>query len=158
MIDIETVKNLVEERMAERNKGLFIVELTISSTNVINIEIDSSEGGVSVEDCMSVSRNVEHNLDREEEDFELHVSSAGLDKALRHPLQYQKNIGRELSVVKTNGEKLQGLLVGVKEEELALTFEKKIKNEKNKNVLVIESVSIPKSDIKEAKVVVSFKG
>ncbi len=158
MIDIEIVRNLAEDRMKERDKGLFIVELTISSANVINIEIDSSEGGVSVEDCMSVSRNVEHNLDREEEDFELHVSSAGLDKALRHPLQYQKNIGRELAVVKTNGEKLQGLLVSVIEDELALTFEKKIKNDKNKNVLVKEIVSIPKSDIKEAKVVVSFKG
>ena len=96
MISKELIKTLAEERMAELNNGLYIVDMSVSSTNVIHIELDKIKGGVTVEDCVSVSRNVEHNLDREKDDFELHVSSAGLDKPLRHINQYIKNIGRQL--------------------------------------------------------------
>lgn len=94
MLDKKIIKNLAEERINELNNGIYIVELTVSASNVIHVEIDKLKGGVSVEDCMSVSRNIEHNLDREKEDFELHVSSAGLDKPLRHINQYAKNIGQ----------------------------------------------------------------
>mmetsp|Transcript_31008 Transcript_31008/g.41115 ORF Transcript_31008/g.41115 Transcript_31008/m.41115 type:complete len:82 (+) Transcript_31008:45-290(+) len=80
MISKIKVRELVEERMDELDNGLFIVELNISSSNAIYVELDKHEGSVSVDDCIRVSRNVEHNLDREEQDFELHVSSAGLDK------------------------------------------------------------------------------
>ena len=96
MISKKKVLGLVEERIAELANGLFVVELTISATNVIHVELDKHVGNVSVNDCMSVSRNVEHNLDREEEDFELHVSSAGLDKPFRVPAQFAKNIGKEV--------------------------------------------------------------
>jgi ribosome maturation factor RimP len=83
MISKEKVLELIEERFNELNNGLFLVELAISKTNKIRVEIDKHQGGVSIQDCMSVSRNVEHNLDREDEDFEIEVTSAGLDKPLR---------------------------------------------------------------------------
>jgi len=92
MIDRKEIERLVEERIQELDNGLYVVEMTISSTNVIRIEIDKINGGVTVSDCVSVSRNVEHNLDREKADFELHVSSAGLDKPFRHINQYIKNV------------------------------------------------------------------
>src|SRR3954464_3394092 len=103
MITKKLITDLAEERMAERDNGLFIVELTISSRNIIRLELDKHEGGVTVEDCVSVSRNIEHNLDRESQDFELHVSSAGLDKPLRVHAQYVKNIGRGLEVQLKSG-------------------------------------------------------
>lgn len=120
MIKKELITKLIDERIAELNNGLYVVELTISPSNVIRVELDKVSGGVTVTDCMSVSRNVEHNLDREEQDFELHVSSAGLDKSLRHIKQYIKNIGRELDVVLQNGTKFCGEIVEVTENTVIL--------------------------------------
>ena len=79
MITKQLVQQLAQERMDELNRGLFIVEISITPSFIINLEIDKIEGYVAIEDCVSVSRNVEHNLDREDQDFELHVSSAGLN-------------------------------------------------------------------------------
>ena len=69
MIKKETILALAQERIDELNRDLFIVDLTISSSYVIHLEIDSEKGSVSIEDCIRVSRNIEHNLDREEQDF-----------------------------------------------------------------------------------------
>ena len=98
MITKQLVQQLAQERMDELNRGLFIVEISITPSFIINLEIDKIEGYVAIEDCVSVSRNVEHNLDREDQDFELHVSSAGLDKPLRVLAQYTKNIGKEITI------------------------------------------------------------
>ena len=158
MISKETIEKLAEERMTELNNGLYIVELTISSTNVIHLELDKLKGGVTVEDCVSVSRNVEHNLDREKEDFELHVSSAGLDKPLRHINQYIKNIGRNLNVVLKTGDKVGGEIIKVMDEKIILESKtmKKLDVKKRKE-LVTEYHELLFSDVKEAKIVVSFK-
>ena len=82
MITKQLVRKLAEERIDELDRGLFIVNISISSSFVIHLELDKTEGYVAIEDCISVSRNVEHNLDRESQDFELHVSSAMGCKAI----------------------------------------------------------------------------
>lgn len=158
MISKQKVKELAEERIKDRDERLFIVELTISSTNVIRLELDKTEGNVSIEDCMSVSRNIEHNLDREDADFELSVSSAGLDKPLRVHAQYVKNIGRDLDVKLKSKEKVTGKLISVDEAGLVLQREEKqaIEGKKKKELVVIEN-KIAFSDINEAKIVISFK-
>lgn len=158
MISKQKVRELAEERIKERDENLFIVELTISNANVIRLELDKRNGNVSIEDCMSVSRNVEHNLDREEADFELHVSSAGLDKPLRVFAQYEKNIGRDLDVKLKSKEKVTGTLVAVDETGVVLKREEKqaIEGKKKKELVVIEN-KIAFSDINEAKIVISFK-
>ena len=158
MITKETVIALAEERMAEINKGLFLVELSISASNVIHLEIDSEIGNVSIDDCIRVSRNVEHNLDREEEDFELSVSSAGLDKPLRALKQYPKNIGRTLTVKTSDNQNLEGVLTAVTEKEIVIETRKKEKVEgKKKKVEIVEQTPILLEQIKEAKIVISFK-
>lgn len=158
MIGKKTVLKLIDERIAELANGLFVVDLTISATNVIHVEIDKHEGNVSVSDCMSVSRNVEHNLDREEEDFELHVSSAGLDKPFRVPAQFTKNIGREVKVVMLNGTKMTGELKSANEKELVLETSRNEKPEgKKKKELIVEQHVLPMDQIKETKIVISFK-
>lgn len=158
MITKKLITDLAEERMAERDNGLFIVELTISSRNVIRLELDKHQGGVTVEDCVSVSRNIEHNLDRDTQDFELHVSSAGLDKPLRVHAQYVKNIGRELEVQLKSGEKLEGTLTEVNAESIVMSWEEKraIEGKKKKETVEVQR-ELPFVDIVEAKIVISFK-
>ncbi len=158
MIDKNKVIALVEERMEELNNGLYIVELTISPANSIQVEIDKIQGGVSVSDCVSVSRNVEHNLDREEEDFELHVSSAGLDKPLRHINQYIKNIGRRVASVLNDGSKVEGEIIKINDGSMLVKdlVAKQVENKKKK-VMVEEVTEVFFSHVKESKIVISFK-
>jgi ribosome maturation factor RimP len=158
MISKQKVRELAEERINERDAALFIVELSISSSNVIRLELDKKNGNVSIEDCVSVSRNIEHNLDREAVDFELHVSSAGLDKPLRVFEQYEKNIGRSLDVKLNSNEKTSGKLIAVDPQHITLTREEKVavEGKKKKEVVVIEE-KIAFTDINEAKIVISFK-
>jgi ribosome maturation factor RimP len=107
---------------------------------------------------MSVSRNVEHNLDREQEDFELHVSSAGLDKPFRVLAQYIKNIGREVKATLHTGKKIEGILTSADDKEITLETSSMEKPEgKKKKELVVEQHVLPLDQIKETKIVISFK-
>lgn len=157
MISRTRVLELIDERFAELDNGLFLVDLTITKDNAINIEIDKHVGGVSVKDCMAVSRNVEHNLDREEQDFELHVSSAGIDRPLRVLPQFIKNINRTVEVLKNDGILIEGILKEANETELTLetTRVEKIEGKKKKETIV-EQIVLPMNTIKETKIVITF--
>ena len=158
MISKKRLIELINERIEELDNGLFIVEVTISSTNVIKVELDKHEGGVSVDDCIRVSRNVEHNLDREEEDFELSVSSAGLDKGLRVFPQYKKNIGRDVKVKLHEGGKLEGKMIEATEDQIVIQTSRKERIEgKKKKETIIENQVLTMDQIKETKIVISFK-
>jgi ribosome maturation factor RimP len=158
MLNRDYIIELAEERIAELNKGLFIVDLRIGENNIIMLEIDSEIGSVSIDDCVRVSRNIEHNLDREEQDFELHVSSAGLDRPLRVTRQYPKNVGRELKVKTEDGRKIEALLVAADDQGIVLKTERKEKIEgKKKKEVIVEEIPLKYTEIKEAKVVISFK-
>ena len=158
MISKEQVRALAQERIDELDRGLFIVSISISKSNSIQLELDKTEGYVAIEDCISVSRNVEHNLDREEADFELHVSSAGLDKPLRVLQQFVKNIGREVEVSMNDKTEKKGVLLAVDEERMTLqtTRVEKIEGKKKKETIVEDEI-IPMTEIKETKIVISFK-
>lgn len=158
MITKQLVTQLAEERIKDRDERIFIVALSISSTNVIRLEIDKTEGSVSIEDCVSISRNIEHNLDREAVDFELHVSSAGLDKPLRVHQQYVKNIGRGLDVLLDSKQKTTGTLVEVTDKDILLERSEKqqVEGKKKKELVVIQE-RIAFDHINEAKIVISFK-
>lgn len=158
MISKERVRELVEERINELDNGLFIVAISVSSANDISVELDKHDGGVSVQDCVSVSRNVEHNLDREQQDFSLNVSSAGLDKGLRVFDQYKKNVGRKVKLKLVEGGTLEGELIEAKEDGITIqtTRKERIEGKKKKEV-IIEDKKIPMQQIKEAKIVISFK-
>ncbi len=158
MISKKKVLELIDERIAELDNGLFVVELNISSSNVIHVEIDKYEGFVSVDDCIRVSRNVEHNLDREEQDFELHVSSAGLDKGLRVFPQYRKNVGRDVKVQLQAGGSLEGELVEATEEKITVRTSRKERIEgRKKKETIIEDHELTMDQIKETKIIISFK-
>ncbi|MFN3917395.1 MAG: ribosome assembly cofactor RimP [Flavobacteriales bacterium] len=158
MISTDRIKALAEERLAELDKGLFIVEISVSPTNQISVEIDSFEGGVSISDCVSVSRNIEHNLDREVEDFELQVSSPGLTNSFKIMTQYYKNVGKPVKVLLMDGSKIEGELVRVTEEAIVLKTEEKVRVEgKKKKELVVTEHELSFNQIKETKKVILFK-
>lgn len=158
MITKQKVTELIDERIAELDNGLFVVSLKISSNNIINVELDKHDGNVSINDCMSVSRNVEHNLDREEADFELHVSSAGLDKPLRVLPQFVKNIGRQVSLKLANKTIEEGELIQADAKGLTIRQEKRVKIEgTKKKENIVEEKYFPMTEIKETKIIVSFK-
>ncbi|MFT5858206.1 MAG: ribosome maturation factor RimP [Flavobacteriaceae bacterium] len=159
MIGRKKVLRLIDERIEELGNGLFVVELNISPANVIQVELDKYEGNVSVDDCIRVSRNVEHNLDREEEDFELTVTSAGLDRGLRVFPQYQKNIGRDVKVKLIEGSgKIEGTMIAATEEQITVQTTRKEKIEgKKKKETIVEDHIIPMADIRQTKIVLSFK-
>lgn len=117
----ELVKQLIDEAI-EENPLLFLVDWKISTDNSIEILVDGDEG-VSIEEIVRISRHVEHNLDREEADFSLNVSSAGVGNPLILPRQYSKNIGRTLkvSLLETGGD-LEGELVGADESGILLKW------------------------------------
>lgn len=158
MIDKKKVVGLIDERIAELNNGLFVVSLTISKQNRINVELDKFEGNVSVTDCVSVSRNIEHNLDREEQDFELSVSSAGLDNGLRVFPQYKKNIGKGVRVKLTDGVDIEGVMISATPEQITVQTKRKERIEgRKKKEIIIEDHVLPMNRIKETKIVISFK-
>lgn len=151
----DKVEKLLKEAF-EENNSLFLISLEVNpANNHINVIIDGDQG-VSVNDCIAVSRKIEHNLDRDEEDFSLEVGSAGVSEPLKNSRQYKKNTGRKLQV-KTASETIEGILINSTEEEITLnwkTREPKLVG-KGKHTVEKEAV-IPYSDIVEAKVVITF--
>ncbi len=158
MINKKKIEELALERIAELDKDLFIVEISISASNSMRVEIDSAFGNVAIEDCISVSRNIEHNLDREEQDFELQVSSPGLDKPFRVVQQYKKNVGREVKLTSLNGVKLEGVLKSADDNGVVIETTRKERLEgKKKKVTLVEEHPFNYDEIKETKIVITFK-
>lgn len=158
MIAKDSIRALAEERIEERDKLIYIVEITIGNGNQILVELDREEGAVSIEDCMSVSRNIEHNLDREVEDFALEVSSAGMTKPFRVLKQYLKNIGKEVKVQSLeHGKSTEGVLKSADEEGIVIeTKEKRRIEGKKKKEWVIEEIPFTYNEVKETKLIITF--
>ncbi len=107
MADQNSIEHHLEGILA--GKDIFLVGVKVDNNNKIIVHIDTSEG-ISIDDCARVSRELEEKLDRDREDFALEVSSPGLDSPFRVIEQYQKNVGKRIDLVKTDGEKLEGVL------------------------------------------------
>ena len=135
----------------------FIVDLKVQLGNKIYIELDNVKQATSITDCIKMSRQVEHNLDREAEDFSLEVTSPGLDKPFRVFKQYVKNLGRTVIVKRTEGEKLEGILVKAEEDHIIVeTKEKKRIEGRKAKEWVTEQVNVPMSEIKETLIKIVF--
>ncbi len=154
MIDKAIVKSLVEERLDDK---MFLVEITVNERNVINIFVDSYDG-LTIEQCISISRHVEHSFDREEEDFELQVSSPGLSEKFKVKEQFYKYAGRQVEIITSADIKLEGIILEANE--IGITFEtsvREIPEGHKKKQLVIKQHNFKYDEIKSAKAVISFK-
>lgn len=153
MIDKVKIAELVNEKLTDDQ---FLVEVTVSSSNVIHIMVDS-DSGISINQIVEISRFVESNLDREVEDFELSVFSAGLSEPLSMVRQYKKNINTEIDVLLTSGQKLTGILIKADDQGIDLEVTTKEKSEGSKKKELVTRVhSLGYPEIKEAKKVLKF--
>jgi ribosome maturation factor RimP len=154
MIFKDKVLELLNEGLAEK-PSVFLIDLTIDSSNKIMITLDGDEG-VNLQDCIDISRSIDSNLDREEQDFSLEVASAGVSSPLKLVRQYKKNIGRTLKV-KTTNETIEAELVNADDEKIELTWTTREPKKIGKGKETVQKTQeIPYSEIKEAIVTINF--
>lgn len=150
----EKVNILLQEALEER-PSLFLIDLTITDAFKVIITLDD-DNGVVLQDCIDVSRAVESNLDREEQDFSLEVASVGVGSPLKLVRQYVKNIGRTL-IVTTNNEKIDAELVDANEDFIILSWKAREPKKVGKGKETVQKEQqIPYTEIKEAVVTVTF--
>ena len=151
MISKEKIRSAAEIKI--KQLGGYLVDVKVNTANVITVYIDRKEG-VLVDHCLEISKYIEERFDREIEDYELTVCSAGLDNAFIVSEQYQKNIGKEVGILLTNGRRKKGIILSY-EDELLLEVERKKKGSRKE--YVTERILIPKNEIKETKLKINFK-
>ena len=150
MITKDHIRKLAEKHIS--GTGIFLVDVRLSSTGRITVLIDRNEG-VTIDDCVALSRYISQELGEEVGDFELNVSSPGLDMPLLVIEQYHKNEGRMVDVVSNDGSREKGTLMNVTHGGFDLRVDTK---QKNKEVAsVIRSFNF--EDVKSVKVIISFK-
>jgi ribosome maturation factor RimP len=151
----EKVQDLLAEAL-EENQKLFLIDLQIDSNNSIKVIIDGDEG-VTVSDCVFVSRAIEHNIDREEFDFALEVASAGATSPLVMPRQYFKNIGKTLEVKTTDGQTLEGELTEVTDAGIHLIWKAREPKPVGKGKITVDkSANVDFENIKQSRVKIIF--
>ena len=155
MIEKKVVSQLIEEKLASSSN--YLVDVVIKPGNLIVVEIDNDEA-VSIDDCAELSRYLEEHLDRDVEDYELEVGSAGITSPFKVLRQYVKNIGNEVEMLLKNGSKLTGVLKSADENGVVVSVEKKVKPEGAKRkVTVVEDESYTFDEIKYTKYLIRFK-
>lgn len=153
-MDQKKIKDLVDEALA-LNETLFLIDLSISLNNKIQITVDG-DNGVPLTECIRISRNVENSLDREEEDFSLEVTTPDISHPLKEKRQYIKNINRILKV-KTAEEDLEGTLVEADNDKIVLNWKAREPKPVGKGKVTVQKVvTLTYKEIKEAKVKIVF--
>ena len=150
----ERVQELLNQGL-ETHPHLFLIDFTVGADQKINVVLDGDQG-VTLQDCMDISRAIEHQLDREEYDFALEVASAGATAPLKLARQYVKNIGRTLSV-QTADQKVEAELVEADESTILLRWQAREPKPVGKGKHTVEKEwNVPISEIIEAKVIIKF--
>jgi ribosome maturation factor RimP len=154
MITEELIRQYTNEQLEGSNK--FIISVKVKNGNHITVVIDGDEP-LRIEDCIAVSKHIESKYDREVEDFELRVFSAGIDQPYVLLRQYIKNIGREVEITLMDGIVVKGTLLAADEQQIQLN--EKVAKRKNKTIGKPdeEIKTIPFSEIKQTKEIISFK-
>ena len=144
------------EKALEENESLFLIDFSVSENNQIRVVIDG-DNGVTVNDCIAISRAIEHNIDREEIDFSLDVSSAGVSEPLLIPRQFLKNIGRNLKVKTRDNDVCQGKLEKVDSENIELRWKVREPKPLGKGKVTVQKEAVIEyKDIVEATVMIKF--
>lgn len=121
MIQKQEIIDLVEQYLLESESESFLIDVTVSRDNSIVVEIDNDEA-VDIDECVAISQYIDAHMDRDKEDFELEVGSAGLTSPLKTLRQYAKFEGETMEVLMRDGRKLVGTLGAADEEGFDLTW------------------------------------
>ena len=155
MIDKQQLTQTVEQ--AIEGTSIFIVDIKINPGNAIVVEIDSPES-IDIDTCAKITRQIEATFDRDVEDYELEVGSAGLTAPFKVKGQYLKNIGNEVEVLTSDGRKLQGVITAVSDNDFTIEIANKVKEPGAKRpTLVMEPTTIEMSNTKSVKYLINFK-
>lgn len=149
MIDKDLLRKTVEDVIADTD--LFIVDINVTPGNEITVTIDSEGPGVDIDVCMDITHHIEDAFDRDVEDYELEVGSAGITAPMKVKAQYVKNIGNPVEVLTRDGRKLHGTLTAVADDFASCTvcIAKKVKEEGWKRPHTVEiPEELPIADIK----------
>jgi len=150
----DKINDLIEAALRDRT-DLFLIECTISSDHHIRILLDGDQG-VNLKTCIEISQSIEHNLDRETEDFSLEVASAGVGNPLQNRRQYTKNIGRKLRVERDSEPTLEGVLTAATETDFTLEWKQREPKPVGKGKqTVIKKEILSYQEIKSTKVLVN---
>ena len=153
-MDQNKVKTLVDEALAE-NEALFLLDLNFGTDGGIKVIVDGDKG-VPLSECIRISRHVEHNLDRENEDFALEVTTPTITDPIIDPRQYNKNIDRTLKV-KTEEGNFEGKLIEIGDQDITLYWKTREPKPIGKGKVTVEKKqTIPLVEIREAKVKIIF--
>jgi len=150
MIEKQKIQGLVEEFI--KGTGLFLVTVKVSNANRIIVLADKNEG-ITIDECAAIHRHIENGLDRDKEDFELQVSSPGLDMPFGVIEQYFKNEGKKVEVVENEGSKFTGKLKNVTTGGFELETEKKTKG----RAIELKDMSFNFEQIKSTRVILTIK-
>ena len=150
MIEKQNIQVIIEEFMKGTN--LFLVAVKVSSSNRITVLADKNQG-ITIDECAAIHRHIENSLDREKEDFELQVSSPGLDLPFGVIEQYYKNEGKKVEVVDNEGTKYAGLLKNVTVGGFELETEVKVKGKTKEQ----KDISFNFEQIKSTRVILTIK-
>jgi len=151
----EKVLHLINEALSERT-SLFLIDLTITDAFKVMVALDG-DSGVQLQDCIDVSRAIESNLDREEQDFSLEVASVGIGSPLKMVRQYKKNVGRMLIVKLQDNQTIEAKLTEANDDYITLSWEAREPKKVGKGKETVKKVKeIPYTEIKEAIVTVIF--
>lgn len=142
----------MEEKIA--GTDLFITDITVTPGNKIQVSIDKMNGGIVISDCVQVSRHIEAHLDRNVEDYQLDVSSAGMEIPFKVKQQYLKNTGRKVEVITVEGQRYEGKLLSANEEGIELEMHHRDKRTKKE---ITEVKPINYTHIKQTKKIITFK-
>lgn len=154
MIDKTALSRFIEEQF--EGTDLFLVDVTVSPDNEIKVEIDSDEP-LDLDTCIELTRKIEGAFDRDVEDYELEVGTAGLTSPFKTVRQYQKNIGNPVEVLTADGRKLKGTLTDADAEGFEIEMEHKVRKEGQKKP-VLETVHerLPYGAVKQAMYLLEF--
>ena len=155
MIDRSVVKDIVEDWLKEQE--YFLVDIQISEDDHIVVEIDHADG-VWIDDCVELSKYIESRLDRDEEDYELEVGSAGLGQPFKVPQQYKNYVGKQVEVEDSEGKKVRGVLKSVDGNDFVVAVSEKVKVEGKKRPVKMDVDHTYQMDkVKYTKYLISFK-
>lgn len=156
LIRKETIVKLAEEFLRESSN--YLIDVQVSASNKIRVYIENDEH-VSIQECIKLSRYIEHSLDRESEDFELEVSSPGIDQPFKNERQYKKYVGKDVSVLLTNGSKVDGVLIELKDNHITILPAPMNKAKKQSTINSFSDKTqavIPLADVKETRLIIVF--
>ena len=155
MIDKSKVKDLVCQWL--EGKEYFLVDAAVDSQNKITVEIDHKDG-VWIEDCCDLSKFIEEHFDRDVEDFELEVGSAGIGQPFKVLQQYVNSIGYDVELLTADGKKMEGCLKGADENGFVVTVQEKQKLEGKKRPVIVDvDKAFAYDDVKWVKNIIDFK-